>query len=208
MWTSCKSGTPQIQRFLLVQLSGFRFHVKRLGNRKLRWNPVWNPTCESSIEMWIETRQSSYKPAWKCSILLLLKHLCHVSIQLGNWESGDVRIGDVMEEASKARHMAQGEGGGAFATPMFLFQRLSHGKLRYPLKNDGWKRYIFFFELAPFQGTCYIDSFSGGLVLFNPHLLGNDPIWLTIFRWVVQPPPGIVVICVEATRGVCTIYYL
>ncbi len=51
-------------------------------------------------------------------------------------------------------------------------------------------------------------SFRGGGGLFNLNLLGNDPIWLIIFRWVVQKPPGIVVIFVNAMRGVCTIYYL
>ena len=66
-----------------------------------------------------------------------------------------------MEEASKARRMALGKGE-PLPLRCFCFKDyLSTRKLRYPLKNDAWKRYIniFFLELAPFQGTCYIFIF-------------------------------------------------
>ena len=43
-------------------------------------------------------------------------------------------------------------GGGTSATSMFLFQRLSTRKLRYPLKNDGWKRIFFLWNWPLFRG--------------------------------------------------------
>ena len=157
----------------------FRFHVKRLGYSLLRrlnfksqpktsMSAVWNPTCESSIEkMWIETRQNHHiNQLGNVAIFLLLKHLCHVSNQLGNWETTLTNLcEDWRCHGGGKQSQAYGVGeGGTSATPMLLFQRLIiHPKTT--ISAEKWcleEIYKYFFwnwPLFPFQGTCYIFIF-------------------------------------------------
>jgi len=60
------------------------------------------------------------------AIFLLLKHLCHVSNQLGNWETTLTNLcEDWRCHGGGKQSQAYGVGeGGTSATPMFLFQRL------------------------------------------------------------------------------------